>query len=104
MHPLKSTLNADQSSWLETEPTMAMDGSEISKITAIVACTSMTLLYVAILYTPTFVLGLPPPDSFKSFMIRRFICAAVSSVVSLILCAFILPVSVFVQVLFAIVM
>lgn len=71
---------------------MAMDGSEISKTTAIVACTSMTLLYVAILYTPTFLLRLPPPDSFKSFMIRRFICAAVSSIVSLVLCAYILPV------------
>lgn len=66
--------------------------SEISKTTAIVACTSMTMLYVAILYTPTFVFRLPPPDSFKSFMIRRFICAAVSSLVSLLLCAFILPV------------
>ncbi|XP_063946892.1 CAAX prenyl protease 2 isoform X2 [Daucus carota subsp. sativus] len=71
---------------------MAMDASEISKTTAIVACTSMTLLYVAILYTPTFLLRLPPPDSIQTFMIRRFICAAVSSVASLLLCAYILPV------------
>ncbi|XP_071690675.1 CAAX prenyl protease 2 [Rutidosis leptorrhynchoides] len=59
---------------------------------AIAACTAMTFFYVAILYSPTVVLRLPPPSSYKSFMIRRFICAAISTVVSLIVCAFILPI------------
>ncbi|KAJ0949893.1 putative CAAX prenyl protease 2 [Helianthus annuus] len=58
---------------------------------AIVACIGMTILYVAILYSPTLILRLPPPSSFKTFMIRRFICAGISTVVSLVVCAFILP-------------
>ncbi|XP_076900903.1 CAAX prenyl protease 2-like [Bidens hawaiensis] len=58
----------------------------------IVTCIGMTVLYVAILYSPTLILRLPPPSSFKTFMIRRFICAAISTVVSLIVCAFILPI------------
>lgn len=68
------------------------ESNEISQSVALVACAAMTFFYVAILYAPAFLLRLPPPNSFKSFMIRRFICAAVSSLVSLILCAFILPV------------
>ncbi|KAF5823826.1 putative CAAX prenyl protease 2 [Helianthus annuus] len=59
---------------------------------AIVACIGMTILYVAILYSPTLILRLPPPSSFKTFMIRRFICAGISTVVSLVVCAFILPI------------
>ncbi|KAM0053540.1 putative Type II CAAX prenyl endopeptidase Rce1 [Helianthus debilis subsp. tardiflorus] len=59
---------------------------------AIVACVGMTILYVAILYSPTLILRLPPPSSFKTFMIRRFICAGISTVVSLLVCAFILPI------------
>ncbi|KAI3683874.1 hypothetical protein L1987_84389 [Smallanthus sonchifolius] len=64
----------------------------VSVPVAIVACIAMAIFYVAILYSPTLILRLPPPSSFKSFMIRRFICACISTVVSLLVCAFILPV------------
>ena len=69
------------------------EGMRITESVAVAACTAMALFYVAILYSPTLILRLPPPTSLKSFMIRRLICAAVSSVVSLVVCAFILPVS-----------
>ncbi|PKI38531.1 hypothetical protein CRG98_041096 [Punica granatum] len=52
----------------------------------------MALFYVATLYAPTLIFRLPPPYSFKEFMIRRFVCAAVSSVVSVVVCALILPI------------
>ncbi|KAK4478732.1 hypothetical protein RD792_014230 [Penstemon davidsonii] len=64
----------------------------LTKAEAVAACTAMAVFYVAILYSPTVLLRLPPPNSFKSFMIRRFACAAVSSVVSLFICSLILPV------------
>ncbi|PIN05407.1 Prenyl protein protease [Handroanthus impetiginosus] len=67
-------------------------GGGLTKSTAVAACTGMAVFYVAILYSPMLILRLPPPDSFKSFMIRRFACAAVSSVVSLIVCSLILPI------------
>ncbi|XP_021764743.1 CAAX prenyl protease 2-like [Chenopodium quinoa] len=57
----------------------------ISKSTAVTACVAMTLLYVAILYAPTLIFRLPPPTSYQQFMIRRFVCAAASS----LLCVFI---------------
>lgn len=72
---------------------MEDDGDMISKPTAMIACTGMALLFVATLYAPTLILRLPPPSSFESFMIRRFVCAAVSSSLSLFLSLFILPVS-----------
>ncbi|KAI8563058.1 hypothetical protein RHMOL_Rhmol03G0083900 [Rhododendron molle] len=71
---------------------MEADGGGISKSVAVAACTAMALFYVAILYSPTLILRLPPPTSFKSFMIRRFVCAAVSSVLSLVVSALILPI------------
>ncbi|KAJ0810863.1 hypothetical protein HanPI659440_Chr01g0031641 [Helianthus annuus] len=52
---------------------------------AIMTCIGMTILYVAILHLP------PPLSSFKTLMIRRFIYASISTVVSLVFCAFILP-------------
>ncbi|MFS7908977.1 putative CPBP intramembrane metalloprotease [Helianthus anomalus] len=58
---------------------------------AIVACIGMTILYVAILYSPTLILRLPPPSSFQTFMIRWFICAGISTVASLVVCVFNLP-------------
>lgn len=67
-------------------------GGDVSKLVAVIACTAMAVLYVAILYTPTLILRLPPPDSFQSHLIRRFICAAISSVLSLIACSLILPI------------
>ncbi|XP_041025014.1 CAAX prenyl protease 2 isoform X2 [Juglans microcarpa x Juglans regia] len=69
-----------------------MEEEVVSKGTAVAACTAMTLSYVAILYAPTLILRLPPPPSFNSFMIRRFVCAAISSIVSLLICALILPI------------
>ncbi|KAM7526069.1 hypothetical protein LguiA_015971 [Lonicera macranthoides] len=83
----------------------SMDGSEnptgwgqmevelitVSKSGALISCAAMTFFYVAILYSPTLILRLPPTSSFKTFMIRRFICATVSSLVSLFLCALVLP-------------
>ncbi|KAJ0794014.1 hypothetical protein HanOQP8_Chr01g0035511 [Helianthus annuus] len=66
---------------------------------AIIACIGMTILYVAILYSPTLILRLPPPSSFKTFMIRRFICAGISTVISLVVCAFILPLELVTRVL-----
>lgn len=74
-----------------TTTTMEQDGV-VSKPVALISCASMALLYVAILYTPTVVLRLPPPPSFKTYMIRRFLCAIVSSILSLSLSALILPV------------
>ncbi|XP_060201222.1 CAAX prenyl protease 2 [Lycium barbarum] len=67
-------------------------GDDVSKSVASIACTFMAILYVAILYAPTLILRLPPSDSFQSYMIRRFICAAISSVFSLIACSLILPI------------
>lgn len=71
---------------------MEVEGGGVSVAVAIVSCTAMTIFYVAILYSPTLILRLPPPSSFKSFMIRRFVCAGISTVVSLLVCAFILPI------------
>lgn len=67
----------------------------VSKSVALIACTAMSVFYVAILYFPALILRLPPPSSFKSFLIRRFVCAAISSIVSLVACSLILPVSPF---------
>lgn len=64
----------------------------LSKSLAVIACMAMALLYVAILYTPTLVLRLPPPSSFNNYMVRRFICAIISSILSLFVSALILPV------------
>lgn len=67
-----------------------MEEEGISKTLAVTSCTAMAVFYVAILYSPTLILRLPPPDTFKTYLIRRFICAAVSSLISLIVCALIL--------------
>ncbi|KAE8661154.1 CAAX prenyl protease 2 [Hibiscus syriacus] len=64
----------------------------LSKPVAVIACIAMTFFYVAILYVPTLILRLPPPQSYENFMIRRFICAAVCSVASVIFCALVLPI------------
>ncbi|KAH9738282.1 CAAX prenyl protease 2 [Citrus sinensis] len=63
----------------------------VSKAAALMACVLMTLSYVGILYAPTLILRLPPPASLKHYLIRRFICAAISSIISLIFSALILP-------------
>ncbi|WCJ34327.1 CAAX prenyl protease 2 [Euphorbia peplus] len=64
----------------------------LSRAVAVIVCLAMAFFYVAILYAPTFILRLPPPPSVKDFMIRRFICAAISSIVSILCCALILPI------------
>ncbi|KAJ9184459.1 hypothetical protein P3X46_004184 [Hevea brasiliensis] len=65
----------------------------LSESAAVIACAAMTLFYVAILYAPSLILRLPPPSSLKEFMIRRFVCAAISSIVSIVFCSLILPMS-----------
>ncbi|XP_030453747.2 CAAX prenyl protease 2 isoform X2 [Syzygium oleosum] len=67
-------------------------GPGLSKPAALAACFCMALFYVATLYAPAALLRLPPPPSFKSFMLRRFACAAVSSLVSVVATALVLPI------------
>uniref|UniRef100_A0A2P2KD51 intramembrane prenyl-peptidase Rce1 n=1 Tax=Rhizophora mucronata TaxID=61149 RepID=A0A2P2KD51_RHIMU len=62
------------------------------KPVAVVACAAMAFFYVGILHAPSLILRLPPPSSYNEFMIRRFICAGISSIVSIIFCAMILPI------------
>ncbi|CAL0321439.1 unnamed protein product [Lupinus luteus] len=76
---------------LQQPLTMEQDGV-VSKPIAVIASISMALLYVAVLYAPTLLLRLPPPSSFTNYMIRRFLCAVVSSIISLLISALILPV------------
>ncbi|XVE75991.1 hypothetical protein DITRI_Ditri12bG0136700 [Diplodiscus trichospermus] len=71
---------------------MEDSNGNLSKPVAVIACIAMTLFYVSLLYAPTLILRLPPPQSFKNFMIRRFICAAISSVASVTFCALVLPI------------
>ncbi|KAG9130990.1 hypothetical protein Leryth_006761 [Lithospermum erythrorhizon] len=77
----------------QSRHTVLLLTTTISKSTAVISCSAMAILYVAILYSPTLILRLPPPTSFKSFLLRRFVCAAISSAVSIIAAAFLLPVN-----------
>lgn len=72
--------------------TMDLQNDAVSKPISVLACIAMALLYVATLYAPTFLLRLPPPSSFTNFMIRRFLCAVVSTTISLFLTPLIIPV------------
>ncbi|OAY69784.1 CAAX prenyl protease 2 [Ananas comosus] len=60
----------------------ALDGAGVSGTAAVCACAAMAFFYVAILYSPTLILRLPPPTSVESFFLRRFGCAAISSAAS----------------------
>ncbi|XP_020110581.1 CAAX prenyl protease 2 isoform X2 [Ananas comosus] len=60
----------------------ALDGAGVSGAAAVCACAAMAFFYVAILYSPTLILRLPPPTSVESFFLRRFGCAAISSAAS----------------------
>ncbi|CAI8602594.1 unnamed protein product [Vicia faba] len=71
---------------------MDLQSDAVSKPIAVISCVALALLYVAILYAPTFLLRLPPPSSYTNFMIRRFLCAVVSTTLSLFITPFILPV------------
>lgn len=64
----------------------------VSRSVACIACAAMAILYVALLYAPTLILRLPPSTSYTSFLVRRFICAAIASVVSIISSALILSI------------
>lgn len=78
---------------MELEEEMLNNTAIVSKSMAVLACTAMTVLYVAILYAPTLILRLSPPSSYKHFLIRRFFCAAVSSFLSLLISsALLLPI------------
>ncbi|KAG6427519.1 hypothetical protein SASPL_111765 [Salvia splendens] len=68
-------------------------GAGATKTAAVAACIGMAVFYVAILYSPTLILRFPPPDSSNSFLKRRFICAAVSSIVSMIVSILMLPIT-----------
>ncbi|KAG6430580.1 hypothetical protein SASPL_108650 [Salvia splendens] len=68
-------------------------GAGATKTAAVTACIGMAVFYVTILYSPTLILRLPPPNSSNSFLKRRFICAAVSSIVSIIVSILILPIT-----------
>ncbi|XP_058087392.1 CAAX prenyl protease 2 isoform X3 [Magnolia sinica] len=74
---------------------LEMAEASVPKATAVAACTAMAVFYVAILYSPTLILRLPHPTSVKSFMIRRFVCAAISSIVSAFASALLLPIGSF---------
>ncbi|KZV28437.1 CAAX prenyl protease 2 [Dorcoceras hygrometricum] len=65
----------------------------LTKSGAVAACTAMAVFYVAILYSPTLLLRLAQPTSFKSFLMRRFLCSAISSIVSVVFCSLILSIS-----------
>ena len=54
---------------------IAMDEEAISKLVAM----------TAILHAPTLILRLPSPLTLNSFMIQRFICAAISFIFSLLM-------------------
>lgn len=70
----------------------AMEDGALTKPVAVVACVAMASFYVGILYAPTLILRLPPPSSYKIFLIRRFICAVISSVASVVVSALLLPI------------
>ncbi|PNY14116.1 CAAX prenyl protease 2-like protein [Trifolium pratense] len=70
---------------------MDLQNDGVSKPISVIACISLALLYVVTLYAPTFLLRLPPPSSFTNFMIRRFLCALISTTLSLFITPFILP-------------
>ncbi|WOL01602.1 hypothetical protein Cni_G10319 [Canna indica] len=71
-------------------PSTAEAAASVSGSAAVAACAAMAFFYVAILYSPTLILRLPPPASLDSFMIRRFACAVVSSIASVIACILLL--------------
>ncbi|XP_050382393.1 CAAX prenyl protease 2 [Argentina anserina] len=68
------------------------DDGALSKPGAVLACAAMASFYVGILYAPTLILRLPPPSSHTNFLIRRFVCAGVSSVVSVVVSSLLLPI------------
>lgn len=64
----------------------------ISGVAAVAACAAMAVFYVAVLYAPTVILRFPPPTSLRTFLHRRFACAAVASAASVLATASLLRV------------
>ncbi|AQK85341.1 CAAX prenyl protease 2 isoform X2 [Zea mays] len=64
----------------------------ISGVAAMAACAAMAVFYVAVLYAPTVILRFPPPTSLRTFLHRRFACAAVASAASVLATASLLRV------------
>lgn len=62
----------------------------LSKPLAVAACIGMAFTYVGLLYAPRFILRLPPPASFKEHMLRRFVSAAIASVLATIVASLLL--------------
>lgn len=62
----------------------------LSKPLAVAACIGMAFTYVGLLYAPRFILRLPPPASFKEHMLRRFVSAAIASVLAIIVASLLL--------------
>ncbi|KAL9225771.1 hypothetical protein vseg_001658 [Gypsophila vaccaria] len=58
---------------------------------AVGACILMAVVYVLTLHSPTIIFRRPPPISFNHMLIRRFICASVSSLICLFLSSLLLP-------------
>lgn len=79
---LRSPLMATENPRLGDPSAAALDGAGVSGTAAVCACAAMAFFYVAILYSPTLILRLPPPTSVESFFLRRFGCAAISSAAS----------------------
>lgn len=65
----------------------------ISGAVAVAAGAVMAVSYVAVLYAPTVILRFPPPTSLRTFLHRRFACAAVASAASALATASLLRVS-----------
>ncbi|CAN6452496.1 unnamed protein product [Victoria cruziana] len=79
--------------WFPQNPeVLGVGNGSVSKESALAACFTMALFYVAVLYAPTYVLRLPPASTLNTFMIRRFISAIFASLASIFLCACLLPV------------
>ncbi|XP_078170303.1 farnesylated protein-converting enzyme 2 [Carex rostrata] len=62
---------------------MSTVDTSVSKSVAVSACGAMAVFYVAVLYAPTGLLRMSARVSREQFFLRRFVCAAVSTAVSL---------------------
>ncbi|KAJ4749316.1 CAAX prenyl protease 2 [Rhynchospora pubera] len=70
---------------MSTTPTVEVEVEEdgsISKSAAVLACGAMAVFYVAVLYAPTGLLRMSTPVSRDHYFIRRFVCAALSTALS----------------------
>ncbi|XP_027186863.1 CAAX prenyl protease 2 isoform X2 [Cicer arietinum] len=89
---MSQTMSSSPLGFQQQSSAMEFQNDAVSKPISLIACIAMALLYVVTLYAPTVLLRLPPPSSFTNYMIRRFLCAVVSTTISLFLSPLILPV------------